>query len=64
MPVEINDSDEGLGNIIIGRGNIKQTKLVNALKKHLTQDKNKFKQYKYSLSDYSAITQLELSTPN
>jgi len=62
MPIEIKDSDGGLGNIIIGRGIVTEEELVDALKKHLTQDKDKFKQYRYSLSDYTATTKLEVST--
>jgi hypothetical protein len=45
MPVEIRDSDGGLGNIIIGREIIKEEELVDALKKHPTQDKEKFERF-------------------
>jgi len=62
MPVEIRDSDGGLGNIIIGRGIVTEEEWVDALKKHLTQDKDKFRQYRYSLSDYTETTKLEVST--
>ena len=62
MPVEIRDSDGGLGNIIIGRGIITEEELVDALKKHLAQDKDRFKQYRYSLSGYTAATKFELTT--
>ena len=62
MPIEIKDSDGGLGNIIISRGILTDKEFVDALKQHLTQDKNKFRNYKYSLCDHSAVKKLEVST--
>jgi hypothetical protein len=62
MPIEIKDSDGDLGNIIIIRGIVKEKEIVDALKKHLTQDKEKFKKYKYSLSDFTAAKKFEIST--
>ena len=32
------------------------------MKKHLTQDKEKFRKYKYSLSDFTAAKKFEIST--
>jgi hypothetical protein len=62
MPVEIKDLDDGLGTFIRGWGIVTEKELINALKKHLAQDKDKIKKYRYSLSDYSAITKAEIST--
>lgn len=62
MCVEIRDSDNGLGNIIIGREIVKEEELFDALKKHLTQDSDQLKKYKYSLTDYTGGTKFEVST--
>jgi len=62
MPVEIKDLDGGLGTSIKGYGIVTEEELINELKKHLTQDKEKFKKYRYSISDYSAATSGEIST--
>jgi hypothetical protein len=62
MPIEIKDSDGGLGNIITSRGILTDKEFADALKQHLTQDKNKFRNYKYSLCDYSAVKKIKVST--
>jgi hypothetical protein len=59
MPIEIKDLEGGLGNIILGRGIVTEEEFVDVLKKHLTQDKEKFKKYRYSLTDYTAVTKVE-----
>ena len=50
------------GNIITGTGILTEEELVDALKKHLTQDEDKFNKYRYSLADYTAVTKLDVST--
>jgi hypothetical protein len=62
MPMEIRDTDNGLGNIITGRDRIKDKEYVDAILKHLSQDEDKFKRYRYSLSDYTEVTNLEISS--
>jgi hypothetical protein len=62
MFIEIRDLDGGLGNIIIGREIIKEEEYVDALKEHLTQDEDKFKKYRYCLSDYTATTEIDITT--
>lgn len=59
MPIAITDLDEGIGNSILGSGSLTSKEYINALKKHLAQDTVKFKNYRYSLADYTAVTQLE-----
>ena len=56
MPIEIIDIDDGRGNIFICSGELTGKEYVDALRKHLAQDKNKFRNYRYSLIDYSAVT--------
>jgi len=62
MPIEIKDLDNGLGNIITGQGIVTEEELVDALKQLLTQDKDKFRKYRYSLTDYTAVKKIEIST--
>ena len=61
MPIEINDWDAGLGNIIHGQGIVSEQELIDVLRKHLTQDKEKFKKYRYSLCDLTAVTKLDVT---
>ena len=62
MPIEITDLHDGIGNIIIGQGVITEKEYVDTLKEHLTQDENKFKKYRFSLSDYTAATEVGVSS--
>jgi len=62
MPIEIKDLDEGLGVSIIGRGVITDEEYLEALTEHLMQNKEKFKKYRYSLSDFTAVTKVCVST--
>lgn len=61
MPIEIKDLDGGLGTYIRGWDVIKKGELTNKLKIHASQDKEKLKKYRYSLSDYTAITKADIS---
>ena len=61
MPIEIIDCDVGRGNIIEGQGILTDQELVDVLKNHLTQDKEKFKKYKYSLCDFTAVTKMDIT---
>ena len=61
MPIEINDWDGGLGNIIHGRGIVSDRELIDVLKRHLTQDREKFRKYRYSLCDLTAVTKLDVT---
>ncbi|MBW1849738.1 MAG: hypothetical protein JRJ27_22050 [Deltaproteobacteria bacterium] len=62
MPIEIKDWDRGLGLFIRGWEVTIEGELVDKLQKHLMQDKEKLKRYRYSLSDYTAITKTDIST--
>lgn len=62
MPIEIKDIHGGQGAIITGREIVTENKFINAFKQHLAQDEDKFKKYRYSLSDYSAVTKVDVST--
>ena len=43
MPIEIIDCDDGIGNIIVTRGMVTDQELIDSLERHLTHDKEKFK---------------------
>ena len=45
MPIEINDCDDGLGNIIVSRGPVTDQELIDPLKRHLPHDIEKFKKF-------------------
>ena len=62
MTIEIKDVDGGLGNILLFSGIVEEEEFLNVVTKHLTQDTEKFKQYRYSLSDLMAVTAINIST--
>jgi hypothetical protein len=62
MPLEIRDLDEERGNLITGSGTVTSEEYLAALKAHLAQAKDKFQKYRYSLSDYTAVTKVEISS--
>ena len=61
MTIEIKDVDGGLGNIILFTGIVEEEEFVNVMTKHMKQDRDKFKQYRYSLSDLTAVTTIDIS---
>ena len=61
MPIEIQDCDGGIGNIIESRGVVTDQELIDSLKRHLTQDKEKFKKYKYILIDHTVLTKMNIT---
>ena len=62
MPYEIKDCDGGIGNIIEGRGIVTNQEFIDFFKRHLTQDKDKFSKYRYSLIDYTAVTKVDVGS--
>lgn len=50
-----------MGNIITGRSIIEEGEAIDVFIGHLTQDEEKFKKYKYSLSDYTATIKIDFS---
>jgi len=61
MPIEIKDVENGLGNLIIVNGVVTEIEFVEALQRHLTQNPEKFRRYRFSLTDLSEVTELNLS---
>lgn len=62
MSIQITDLDGGIGVLIVGQGIVTDEEYVQAFTKHLTQDAEKFKKYRYSLSDYTAVDKALISS--
>ena len=62
MSIDISDLDGGLGNQIFGSGIINDDDYLAALRNHLMQDKTKFSKYRYSLADWTQVTQVNVSS--
>jgi hypothetical protein len=61
MPIEIQDCDGGIGNIIEGRGVVTDQELIDYLKRHLSDENRKFKKYQYILIDLSEVTKMNIT---
>lgn len=59
MPIKIIDVDAGRGNILIGSGILTGKEYCDALEMHLQQDEEKYKEYRYSLTDLTAVTHVK-----
>ena len=62
MAIEIKDVDGGIGNIIIARGVVTGQEYIETHKRLLSQDKEKLEKYRYCLSDWTEITQMDVPT--
>ena len=61
MPIEVKEVNGGLGVTITARGVVTDAEYLDALGKHLTTDQETLKTYRYSLSDYTAVTKVDIS---
>ncbi len=61
MPIEIDDCDGGIGNIIVSRGVVTDQELVDSFRRHLTDHMERVKGYKYILIDHTALTRLNIT---
>ena len=62
MPIEMKDSDNGLGLIVTGRKIIMENEYLDSYKNQLSQDRGNYKKYRYSLHDWSEVTDVEVSS--
>ena len=62
MPIEIKDLDGGIGVLITASDPLEEKEYVDALRKHLTQGKAKFRRYRYTLIDYTGLTKVNVSS--
>ena len=61
MPFTIKNTDGGRGNLITGKGYISGKEHLSTMRAHLSQDAANFSRYRYSLSDYTEITEIQIS---
>jgi hypothetical protein len=61
MPIEIQNCDGGIGNIIASRGLVTDQELIAILGNHLKHDDENFKNYKYILFDHTALTKMGIT---
>jgi hypothetical protein len=61
MPLELIDLDGGIGNMVVARGRVTEQEYVDFYTRQLTQDEEEFGKYRYSLSDYTAVSDIEVS---
>jgi hypothetical protein len=61
MPIDINDSDNGLGVVVIGSGILTDNEYLATYIEHLSQGEDKYQKYKYGLHDWTAVTSVEIS---
>jgi hypothetical protein len=62
MPMKIIDLDCGIGSLISGIGVVTEDEYVDSIIRHLTQNADKFKKYRYNISDYTAVTEVKVPT--
>jgi len=61
MPIEIKDCDGGIGVRLVFQGVVSDKEYLESLERHLTQDNERFKKYRYSLTDLSALTEVNVT---
>jgi len=61
MPIEIQNCDGGIGNIVASRGMVTDQELIDLLGKHLKHDNANFKNYKYILFDHTALAKMDIT---
>lgn len=62
MPIHITDINDGLGNEIVMSGFITESEFVDSFQRHLNQEPEKFKKYRFSLTDLSDVIGVDLSS--
>jgi len=62
MPVETINLDHGLGVLMRGYGIVTGEEYWNTLQKHLSQDKEIIKKYRYTLADFTDLEQTRIET--
>ena len=60
MPIQIEDLDNRIGNLIRLTGSVDEDEYFAAIRPHLEQEPNKFAKYRFSISDYSQVTELTI----
>ena len=61
MSIETTDLDGGIGVLFVGRGIVTNQEYIDIYERHLKQDKEKFSKYRYSLSDFTEVTDVDVN---
>ena len=61
MPISVRDIDNGLGNLWSGHGVLTGEEYLAATRNFYAQDDNKIASYRFSLSDYTGLTEADIS---
>ena len=61
MPVEIVDSDGGLGNLVTACGDVTEEGYLQVMRIHLLDDPERFAKYRYTLADYTELGEFSVS---
>lgn len=62
MPLTIQDLDGGLGVGIVGEGVLTDGEFTEVLEGHLTQPEEIFKRHRYTIADWSGVTEIEVAS--
>jgi hypothetical protein len=61
MSIETTDLDGGIGVLFVGQGILTNQEYVDIYERHLRQDKEKFSKYRYSLSDFTEVSDTDVT---
>jgi hypothetical protein len=61
MSIEIKDLDGGIGVLIACRDQVTEAEYLEVLEKHLAQDPDRYRRYRYCLADHTGATGLDFS---
>lgn len=62
MQADIISTDGGLGTIVTCKGKITESAYLDFYTKHLTQNEFQLHKFKYSLTDYTGLTEVNVSS--
>jgi len=62
MPIDYRQVDGGLGNVITASGVVTEEGLIGFYRDFFSQDEISLANYRFSLSDYSAVTDLHVNS--
>ncbi len=62
MPFDIVDVDGELGSLLTATGTIGGEEYIEAVRGHLTQDPERYRKYRYSLSNYRDVDEIGVET--
>lgn len=64
MTVALFEADDGRGSLIVGEGCVSDSDYLRVLRAHFAKPPEVFRRYVYSLSDWTEVTRVEVSTPS